>query len=639
MNNISLKIKLSIIFLLPSVVLLYLFSTYISSKYVQVHHSQVIKLSSKLTSDLSDLVHNLQIERGLSAGYIKKSDYKQTRVRLLEQYAKTDSHFQCLEYFENSDSPEKKIFLKLIDKKIKPIMLDVSDKLSHISEIREKVLDFNLSFEEKIKYYTNINFKIISAIKIINNLVYNQNNSSLSIEILEKLKEQAGLERAYLFNQLIESSKKNNLHLNKLTMLQKNQDKFEQEFFLGASKQESLCCLKYVSKDIKEKLVAYRKNFNANLLDANDAHSWFQVSTEYINGYDKTLKDILTTYTDLADKKFKEAELDLYMTLFFGIFAFLAILVIFVILIKLINKEEKYVENLRFEAYTFDSHEAMTITDMNATIIKANKAFTEITGYSKEEAIGKNPRILKSGVHEDSFYEDMWEKIQTVGKWRGEIYNKRKNGDIYPKLLSITAIKNDKDETTHYIAQFLDITELKDAQSRAVYQANHDFLTNVMNRKAITARLEEEFAKATRHGFLEAFFFIDLDNFKIINDTYGHKVGDEVLIEFTKRLHLSIRKEDLLARLSGDEFAIVLTNSNNDLDKLIVSVKAVADKIFKELSRDFIVQNHSIKLGASIGVSIFPLDQKNIDDVIHQGDLAMYEAKRNGKNSLKMYQD
>jgi len=314
-----------------------------------------------------------------------------------------------------------------------------------------------------------------------------------------------------------------------------------------------------------------------------------------------------------------------------------SMLILAYILRTLVKKEEFLIEELRISAYSFDSHEAMTITDLNGTILKVNDAFSRITGYLPSEVIGKNPRVLKSMKHSDEFYQNMWKDLHTKGRWSDEIYNKRKNGEIYLEHLSITAIKNEENITTHYIAQFLDISELKHAQEEAQHQADHDSLTGLLNRKALLQRLNEEFIKARRHDFLHAFLFIDLDEFKAVNDTFGHKVGDMLLVEVAKRLDAMLREEDILSRVSGDEFAILILNIDKSETEAAKDVESISKKIIHELSRPFVFDEYKVNISASIGLKLFPDGEKTAQDVVVHADTAMYQAKHQGKNQFVFF--
>lgn len=215
-------------------------------------------------------------------------------------------------------------------------------------------------------------------------------------------------------------------------------------------------------------------------------------------------------------------------------------------------------QELQLSAAAFEAHEGIMITDANGMILRVNKAFTEISGYLADEVIGQTPRLLKSGRHDKAFYTDMWESIQKIGEWQGEIWDRHKNGEIYPKWMTITAVKAEDDAITHYVAMQTDISARKAAEAEIASLAYFDPLTGLPNRRMFQDRLEQEIKKADRTRLPLALLMIDLDHFKEVNDTLGHNQGDILLQDATKRLLGCIRESDTLARLGGDEFIVIL---------------------------------------------------------------------------------
>ena len=294
-------------------------------------------------------------------------------------------------------------------------------------------------------------------------------------------------------------------------------------------------------------------------------------------------------------------------------------------------------EDLRIASYAFEAQEAMTITDINGNIIKINQAFTDITGYSAQEVIGKNPNILQSSKHDKQFYQQMWEALKNKGRWKGEIYNKRKNGQIYPEILSITAIKDENDITTHYIAQFLDISHIKNAQREAEHKAQHDILTGLANRAKLIEETENAFARGRHTDLQHAFMFLDIDNFKHVNDFYGHNIGDALLVEIASRLSASIRKGDIVSRLGGDEFAIVILNLDTSEQVSVKKATLFAEKIQQIMAEPIIIDSQSFDITFSIGIKLFPDHEKNAQDVMTHADIAMYQAKKSGRNQFAFF--
>ncbi len=289
-------------------------------------------------------------------------------------------------------------------------------------------------------------------------------------------------------------------------------------------------------------------------------------------------------------------------------------------------------EELRIAATAFNAQEAITITDAQGTILKVNDAFTRITGYSPEEAIGQNPNILKSGRHDKEFYNEMWDSIRKTGFWKGEIYNRRKNGEIYPEVLSITAVTDDQGKISHYVAHFFDISQMKEAQQTAEYRAQHDPLTDLYNRQKLLEELERIYQLSQENGEYNAFLFFDIDNFKHINDYHNHEFGDKVLIEVAERLQEVVRGEDVLARIAGDEFAIILCCLGHNKPSVVNKATIVIEKIKSLFSQPILVDEIPIEITFSIGVKLFPDGEKEWTDVMINADVAMYHAKRNGKD-------
>lgn len=290
-------------------------------------------------------------------------------------------------------------------------------------------------------------------------------------------------------------------------------------------------------------------------------------------------------------------------------------------------------DRLRLNAQVFDSsNEAMVITDRQNNIISVNRAFTRLTGYEREEALGRNPRILSSGRQDAAFYRRMWESIIENGYWRGDIWDRRKDGSFYPKFLSITAIRDDAGEIVKFSAVFYDVSERKEMEAQLENLAHYDSLTGLPNRMLLHDRLEQAIAMADRQRQQFALLFIDLDGFKPVNDAHGHGVGDEVLKLVGQRLNMVIRGMDTAARLGGDEFVVILTDIHNR-----ENTERVAEKIIGELSEPYQVAGKTLSISASIGASLYPGDQKAAMDLLRTADEAMYQAKRDGKRRVKFY--
>lgn len=301
-----------------------------------------------------------------------------------------------------------------------------------------------------------------------------------------------------------------------------------------------------------------------------------------------------------------------------------------------ISKESE--EWLRVASVAFDSQLSMIITDADNVIVRVNKAFTETSGYSVEELIGQKPDMLKSGRHDDAFYAAMWKEINKTGTWQGELWDRRKNGEIYPKLLSITAIKNPQGQVTHYVGAHTDISERKSAEERIRYLAFYDPLTQLPNRRLLLDRLHQAIKTSARSGNLGALLFIDLDNFKLLNDTMGHDKGDQLLQQVAQRLQHGLREEDTVARLGGDEFVLMLHDLGNKPIEAAAQTRLIGEKILANLVRPYQLGADVYRSSASIGAALFSGTEATPDEIMKQADIAMYQAKNAGRNALRFFE-
>ena len=292
---------------------------------------------------------------------------------------------------------------------------------------------------------------------------------------------------------------------------------------------------------------------------------------------------------------------------------------------------------LRIAATAFESLEGMVVTDPRGVILRVNNAFSEITGYSAEDAIGQTPRLLKSGRHDADFYRAMWESIKTTGRWQGEIWDRRKNGTEYPKWLTISAVLGDDGEVTHYVASHQDITERKIAEEKINELAFFDPLTRLPNRTLLLDRLKRTMAVCARSASYGSLLFIDLDNFKTLNDTLGHDIGDVLLQQVAQRIAASVREGDTVARLGGDEFVVVLESLSGVMEEAASQTKTVGEKILAALNSTYELNNTEYRSSASIGATLFKGHMTRTDELMKQADLAMYKSKQTGRNALHFF--
>jgi diguanylate cyclase (GGDEF)-like protein/PAS domain S-box-containing protein len=295
-------------------------------------------------------------------------------------------------------------------------------------------------------------------------------------------------------------------------------------------------------------------------------------------------------------------------------------------------------EDQRTAALAFASQAAIMVTDAQQRILRVNSAFSELTGYSMAEAVGRKPSLLKSGRHEPEFYRLMWRQLLSNGHWQGEIWNRRKDGGIYPEWLTITALRDENGVLTHFVSTFSDISDLKLAESEIQNLAFFDPLTGLPNRRLLFSRLEQARVAGKRSRQFGALLIIDLDHFKNLNDTLGHDSGDLLLVEVARRLRTCIREGDTAARQGGDEFIVMLENLGTEAEAAGVQAETVAEKIRLSLSRPYIVAGESENFhSASIGISLFCGHDKTTEALLKQADIALYKAKDAGRNMIRFF--
>ena len=290
-------------------------------------------------------------------------------------------------------------------------------------------------------------------------------------------------------------------------------------------------------------------------------------------------------------------------------------------------------ERLRQAAVVFDcTREGVLVSDHNGVIVHVNPALVKITGYAPEEVLGQRPNMFKSGHHGPEFYQAVFESLEKTGEWHGEIWNRRKSGEIYPQWQTIRAVRDNKDQITHYVAVFSDISAIKNTQSELMRLAHHDPLTDLPNRLLFTDRAEQALAYAQRHKSGCALLMIDLDHFKIINDSMGHNVGDLLLKAVGERLTAVFGKGFTVARLGGDEFAVLVENCTQ-----VAQAAGFAQQVLEVMKGAFIIETHQLFISASVGISLYPNDALNAEQLLRNADSALFKAKSAGREGYALY--
>ncbi|WP_036300030.1 bifunctional diguanylate cyclase/phosphodiesterase [Methylotenera sp. L2L1] len=293
--------------------------------------------------------------------------------------------------------------------------------------------------------------------------------------------------------------------------------------------------------------------------------------------------------------------------------------------------------SLRIAATAFESSDGILITDAGCSILQVNSAFTKITGYTAGDVVGKNPNILSSGRHDHLFYQALWEKINTTGTWCGEIWNRRKTGEIYPERITISVVKDKDGKVTNYVSVFTDISESKASSEQIEHLAFYDPLTNLPNRLLLLDRVRQAFSSSSRTGKKGALLFVDLDHFKVLNDTLGHSTGDLLLKLQAERLSHCVRAGDTVARFGGDEFVVVLEDLDQNVTDAASIAEQIGNKILLALHEPCQFGTHQYQSTSSIGITLFNGDEHDIEELLKQADISMYQAKKAGRNTLRFF--
>jgi len=292
---------------------------------------------------------------------------------------------------------------------------------------------------------------------------------------------------------------------------------------------------------------------------------------------------------------------------------------------------------MRVSAIAFETHESIMITDANANIIRVNHAFQHVTGYSAEDVLGKNPRILSSGRQDNEFYALMWQELLNKGSWTGEIWDKRKNGQIYPKWLTITAVKDKQGNITEYVAIFSDITARKKAEEEIYSLAFYDMLTKLPNRRFLIDRIQQAQKLSANSKKFGALLFLDMDRFKNLNDMLGHDHGDLFLIEVAKRMQYCVRDVDTVARIGGDEFVVLIEEIGLAAEDVSPQIAILAEKIRSALAEPYQLNENEHHSSPSIGACLYRANEESVDSLLKHADMAMYQAKESGRNAVRFY--
>ena len=298
-----------------------------------------------------------------------------------------------------------------------------------------------------------------------------------------------------------------------------------------------------------------------------------------------------------------------------------------------VTRRRRVEEKLRLNAQVLENTtEGVMITDTEFRILEINKAFCSITGFAREEVLGESVMSLHSGPQDKGFYDGIWDTVKSRGSWRGEVWDRKKSGEVYPRWLSVSAVADERGEIVRFVAIFSDITPMKKTEEQLYFLAHYDSLTGLANRRQFQDLLARALKTARRKSEMLAVMFIDLDSFKEVNDNLGHRAGDQLLQEIARRLQGSVRETDTVARIGGDEFTVILSHLQD-----AEAVVPVARKLLQRITEPVVVEKHEVRVTSSIGISVLADDTADPESLIQTADIAMYRAKASGKNAFQFY--
>tara|TARA_R110002073_G_scaffold5521_5_gene33977 strand:+ start:12480 stop:15800 length:3321 start_codon:yes stop_codon:yes gene_type:complete len=692
LNHVSISKKLSIFFIIPifTVIIFSFISTH--EKYQKLENTQYIITTLNIISIFDKLIYGLQQERGLSAGIVNANDLSSIshfNQKLSIQYAKND---ELLSQLHKKITAAPSSLSPIKHSKWNTI----ADSLSALPNIRAAVFrnnqqDYFSQYSEIILKI--INFIELSQTFMNDSELSNLVSSFVSLQWLQ---EHAGLERGEFtrvlnagtisqeqFKQILSDIAGQQAAFRRFSNIAREQDlRFINTQFHNLNNQKidnyremMLGEFVYTNTHYSSDTVMSLPTLNQFKNPPNTEQWWMdatdRITVLHIGGLN-LLEDMFARSYTMA----KDARIMLVSN---ALVAVIAVILCTLLGLKirsrlvgeigyiaktmrentslrvpnkllreqgndeisdmvkafnhLIGERINNEKDLRLAAQVFKgAHEGILITDLNSKIVDVNPTFCDITGYSRDEIIGNNPRILSSGKQTPDFYQKLWSSLKSEGHWHGEIWNKRKNGEIYPEIITITALKDENNIATHYVAIFTDITEIKNQQKQLEVLAYYDPLTRLPNRTLFADRFAMAALSCKRNNSLMAICFLDLDDFKPVNDKYGHDIGDLLLISVSERITSILRESDSISRQGGDEFILLLGNVHtiNQIEKLM-------DRLLFCVTQPYFIEGKYLSISVSAGITIYPSDNADLDTLIRHADQAMYKAKLEGKCSYNFY--
>lgn len=692
LNRLSISKKLSIFFIIPlfTIIIFSFISTH--EKYQKLENTQYILNTLNIISIFDNLIYGLQQERGLSAGIINsKEESREDNVKQQLTTLYSDNKL-LIEQLHSKIMKEPEFLSPLMHSK----WLVIADSLSELTHIRNATLRHNQQdyfFQYSAIILKIINFIELSQTFMDDSELSNLASSFVS---LQWIKEHAGLERGEFnkvlssgainqeqFQKILSDIAGQNAAFRRFNNIARDKDKTLINSHLKELQKLKIDAYREVM--LGKFIHTGTKNISDSSINLSElsqfknlpnTEQWWKDASDRITflhtGGRILIEDMFArSYTMAKDAKVMLASYSLLVlttiilcvllglkirSRLVGEIAYIAksmrentsfqasnkmlreqgndeITDMAKAFNHLISERVKNEKDLRLAAQVFKgAHEGILITDLNSTIVDVNPTFCDITGYSRDEVIGNNPRMLSSGKQSAEFYTKLWNSLNNLGYWHGEIWNKRKNGEIYPEIITITVLKDEHDVASHYVAIFTDISEIKNQQKQLEILAYYDPLTRLPNRTLFSDRFSMAALKCKRNNSLLAICFLDLDDFKPVNDKFGHDVGDLLLISVAERISSILRESDSISRQGGDEFILLLGDVYN-----INQIEKLMDRLLFCVTQPYVIDGKYLSISVSAGITIYPSDKSDLDTLIRHADQAMYKAKLEGKNNYNFY--
>lgn len=598
------------------------------------------KYTAEITKASSQVLHDIRRERRQAELYTLDTDHVVQRGRAFHHHVtETDKGLlHLITLLRGTSLTHADVQALLMRDAVRTTIQTLDNLLVGIGAVRSSILSRDLSLDGSYDYYTRVNDTLLKLVQMFTHALQGVSRNDIDLYLFERIKASLSREVFYLDKQLFTP-----LHylpdLRKIRAEISRQERWVDVYLSRLSPTSRYYMWSKYLLQTHKNLSRYEAECFAYHLNTVPREQWLKHSHNLLDQLQALTHVTFETYYRALDARYDRMGTTVYLFDGLGVLFIVFALFLGARLYRTFQREEHLLEEAHIASYAFETQEAMAILDAHQSILRGNHAFERLTGYSFEEVAHKPPSFFvpNSLMLHDQF-EEIHETLKREGRWKGEVEAEKKNGEHYIILLSVTAIRNADQTVEKYVVQFTDITELKKARDLIVRQATYDFLTQIPNRQSMLDRLEEERVRAEKAQVFSAFFFVDLDHFKKINDTYGHATGDEVLIEASRRLAASVRTGDVVARLSGDEFGVMLIELGTTREAAEAEAQKVAEGMLSTLGAPMVSsQGTTIHIGGSVGIRIFPDHTSHVSEIIQQADAAMYEAKSNGKNQYRLF--